>query len=107
MGLGLPSSSAGLRVEVENGWVNCVAAHRGLGIDGVDRRVHSLLANRRLVEERLILRVWVVGVVAFVFVQRATGRDFFLLTFDLLHLRSTRFGAPVSESCCAQDPCSR
>lgn len=104
----MPSSSARLQVEVENGWVNRVAAHRGVGIDGVERLLYSLLANRRPVDERLILGAWVVGVAAFVFVQPATGRDFFPLTFNLLHSRSTRFRAPVSESCSAsQDPCSR
>jgi len=82
---GLPSSSARLQDEVENGWVNCVAAHRGLGIDGFDRLVYSLLANRRPVVERLILRVGVVGVAAFVVVQPAAGRDFFPLTSSLLH----------------------
>lgn len=74
---GLPLSSARLQDEVEKGWLNCVAAHLGLGIDGFDRLVHSLLANRRPVAERLILRVVFVGIAAFVFGQVAAGRDFF------------------------------
>lgn len=105
----MPSPSAGLQHEVEKGWASCVAAHRVLGIDGIDSLVYSLLANWRPVGERLILRVWVVVVVAavFVFVKRVTGRDFFPPTFNMLHSRLMRFGAPVSESCSAQDPCSR
>lgn len=74
---GLPSSSARERNEMENGWLGCVAAHRDLGIDCFDRLEYSPLAKRRLVAERLILRVGVVGAAALVVVEPAAGRDFF------------------------------
>lgn len=72
------SPSAGLELELEKGWVSCVAAHSVFGVDGFDRLWSIVLASWRPVDERLILNMWVAVVVLLSRTREQTSRDFFL-----------------------------